>query len=41
MENLSFNHGILNAAVSLLIIALNGVLAIVALGAMLSFFGVL
>lgn len=41
MENLSFNHGVLNAAVSLLIIALNAVLAIVAMGAVLSFFGVL
>lgn len=41
MEDLSFNHGILNAAISLVVIALNAVLAIVAVGAILSFIGIL
>lgn len=41
MEDLSFNHGILNAVISLVVIALNAVLAIVAVGAILSFIGIL
>lgn len=41
MEDLSFNHGILNAVISLVVIALNAVLAIIAVGAILSFIGIL
>lgn len=41
MEKLTFNHGILNATVSLVVIALNSVLAIVTIGAILSLIGVI
>jgi len=41
MEDLSFNHGILNAAISLVVIALNIILAAVAVGAILSLIGIL
>lgn len=41
MEDLSFTQGILKAVLSLLVIGLDTVLAVVAIGTLLSLFGII